>query len=268
LQKIRTYILFVLVISIFASCYTPRYVYSPVAHNVPLLSKKGDSKLALNFSTNVGGKHVTNNIVSRNKGTGADIQGAYAISKRFALQGAYANRIERNSGDFDTNGLDSSVIRYKRNLAELGIGWYSPSEQSQGSSMQVFAGMGLGNFSFIDDGRDVSYNYYSRYHKVRVIKFYLQPAFILRVRRNFYSSISSRLSVIHFSNIRTNYTDQELAKYSLADLNRSRLFWEPATVNTISFTKLPGLQLEFQAGMSFLLSGKILSTNLPSSTIP
>ena len=32
------------IIIIGASCNTPRYIYSPAAHNVPVLTKKGDTK--------------------------------------------------------------------------------------------------------------------------------------------------------------------------------------------------------------------------------
>ncbi|MEI9958043.1 MAG: hypothetical protein WDM90_17465 [Ferruginibacter sp.] len=47
------------------SCYTPRYVYSPSAHNVPVLLKKGDSKIAANYSANLAGNTHRSDVVTR-----------------------------------------------------------------------------------------------------------------------------------------------------------------------------------------------------------
>ena len=69
-----------------SSCYTPRYVYSPSAHNVPLFSKKNDSKIAANYSSNLS---LANSSENENDSYGFDLQGAYAISDHWALQANY-----------------------------------------------------------------------------------------------------------------------------------------------------------------------------------
>src|SRR3954468_12859058 len=95
-------------IIITASCYTPRYVYSPAAHNVPLFEKKGDSKLAVDYSTNFSKNNLASEVVVSHS-HGIDLQGAYAISKKFALQVNYFWREEKNNGDYNADYLDSSV---------------------------------------------------------------------------------------------------------------------------------------------------------------
>jgi hypothetical protein len=78
------------------SCYTPRYVYSPTAHNVPVLVKKGDSKLAVNYSANLGGNSENVNAVTAGTSDGYDLQAAYAFTRHWAIQVNYYHRKEIN----------------------------------------------------------------------------------------------------------------------------------------------------------------------------
>ena len=236
------------------SCYTPRYVYSPAAHNVPVLVNKGDSKLAFNYSSNLSKKNTADAVVKNNHGSGIDLQGAYAISKKFALQINYYHRTEKNNGDFSAGNLDSSVINYTRNLTEIGFGYYRRLMHNDRGIFQVFAGVGFGRFKFTDIGRDQNNVFHNNIHDAGVTKLYVQPAFTIR-NKNFAASLSSRFSLIFFRDIKTDYNSIELDKYKLDSLNsRPRLFWEPGIVNTFGFKKLPGLQLEFQVGLSLLES--------------
>ena len=73
------------------SCYTPRYMYSPAAQNVPVLVTKGDSKLSAAISTNLSKKHVTNNTPGESKNRGFDLQAAYALTHHFAVAANYFN---------------------------------------------------------------------------------------------------------------------------------------------------------------------------------
>jgi len=236
------------------SCYTPRYVYSPSAHNVPVLVNKGDSKLAFNYSTNFSKRNESGAIVRNNKSSGFDLQGAYAMSKKFALQINYYQRKEKNNGDFSASNLDSSVINYKRDLTEFGFGYYRQLMRNHQAIFQVFAGIGIGRFKFTDIGRDQNNVFHNNYHDAGVTKLFLQPAFTIR-NKNFSASLSSRFSLIYFRDIKTDYSANDLDNYKLDSLNyHPRLFWEPAIVNTFGFKKIPGLQLEFQAGFCILQS--------------
>jgi len=241
------------------SCYTPRYVYSPSAHNVPVLVKKGDSKLAFNYSINFADNTVKENVSTKGKARGYDLQAAYAFTHHWAGQLNYFHRNERNAGDFDNNILDSTVINYKRNLTEIAAGYFHTLNDNQQAIVQIFAGIGLGKFSFTDNGRDQNSVYRSRHHDMNIIKLFIQPAFMIRSKKNFAASLSSRNSLIFFKKVSTNYTAAELDNYKLDSLTISpRLFWEPAVINTFGFKKIPGMQLEFQLGMSFLMSHRFV----------
>lgn len=236
------------------SCYTPRYVYSPTAHNVPVFTQKGDSKLAANYSFNLADNTVKDSVPVKAKARGYDLQAAYAITKHWAVQANYFHRTERNAGDFDAGVRDSVVINYKRNMTELGAGYFHLLNHQQ-SVIQVFAGVGIGKFSFTDEGKDQNRVLRSRYHSMNVTKLFIQPSLSVKRGKHFAATFSSRHSFIYFSHINTNYTATEQDNYKLDSLNyRPRVFWEPSVINTFGFEKLPGLQLEFQAGFAFLIS--------------
>ncbi len=241
-----------------AACYTPRFAYSPTAHNVPVLAEKNDSKLGINYSTNADAR-ATENSYDRNKARGADIQGAYAITQHIGVQASYFTRKETtydNSADF---GFDSSVIRYKRNLFELGAGYFTPINENKKVMFQVFGGVGFGRFTFTDNGKDNNQLLYSRFHNADIFKYYLEPAISFRSKEVFAASLSTRFSVVKFRNVQTNYSQVEKQDYKLDSINRyASVFFEPAFVNSYGFNKLPGLRLEYQLGLSFLMSRQIM----------
>ncbi|MCW3089099.1 MAG: hypothetical protein JWP81_168 [Ferruginibacter sp.] len=242
-------IAFLAVISVLLlSCNTPRYMYSPSAQNVPVLVKNGDSKLAANYSSDLSGYPFTSTSPAgeTKKSNGFDLQGAVAITDHFAIQANYFNRTERNGGN-DDNYLDSTVINYKRKLTEFGIGYLKSMHRHDKVMFQVFGGAGKGNFRFTDRGKDQNNIYLLRSHEADVLKVYVQPAFLFRIRENFSMSVSTRFSFINFSNIKTDYTQTELESYQLNDLPLGyRVFFEPAFTNTFGFNKLPGVKFEYQ----------------------
>ncbi len=242
-----------------ASCYSPRYVYSPSAHNVPLLTKKNDTKLAVNYSINLLGAKVINGRKTKQKGFGYDIQGAWAVSQNWAVQTNYYKRREQNEGSFLFSGGDSAVINYRRSLLEAGIGYYVKIKNESNKYFQVFAGLGYGKFSFTDAGRYADSTLYRNHFSSRVTKFYIQPSFIYSRKGIFNSAFSSRFSFLHFNGIRTDYTFNDLENYKLEGLSgRTVVFWEPVFVNSYGFRKIPGFLLEWQAGFSFLMSRRFV----------
>ena len=242
-----------------SSCYTPRYVYSPSAHNVPVLTKKGDSKLAFNYSLNLSGNTSDNAGSTDPTGNGFDLQAAQALSDHWAIMVNYFNRKERNSGDYVAGRRDSVTIHYRRNLVEIGAGYYHILTNNKQAIFQVFGGIGFGKSDFTDEGRNFNSPYRTRFHNMNIIKLFIQPAFMIRSKNNFSASFSSRNSLVFFKNIQTDYTVTELNNYKLDSLTISpRLFWEPSIVNTFGFKKLPGLQFEFQLGFAFLVSRRFV----------
>ena len=242
----------VLLIVLFTSCNTPRYAYSPNAHNVPLLTKQFDSKISASYSTNAditSNSNTNSNKYSRNRSNGYDLQGAVAVTDHIGIQGSYFSRTERTTGDA-YNG-DSSVVRYKRNLAEFGAGYFTSINKRDKIFFQLFAGIGFGKLSLTDAARDYNGVQYNRFYKSDIRKYYIEPAIIFRNKEVFAASISTRISVINFKNVNTDYLLDEKTSYKLDSLNRyASVFFEPAFVNSFGFNKLPGFRIEYQLGFS------------------
>jgi hypothetical protein len=249
----------VLALLTFTSCYTPRFAYSPTAHNVPVLAEKNDSKLAVSYSTN-GDMRSTDNSYDRNRSNGIDVQAAYAVTNHIAVQGSYFSRSEKTHDNTSDFGFDSSVVRYKRNLFEIGAGFFTPIDSKKRVFFQAFGGIGFGRFNFTDYGRNSSYQLYYRFHDADIFKYYLEPAISFRSSNEvFAASLSTRFSVINFKNVKTNYTFQEKKDFKLDSLNRfASVFFEPAFVNSYGFNKLPGLRIEYQVGLCLLMSRQIM----------
>lgn len=233
------------IIAIASSCNTPRHIYSPAAHNVPVLTKKGDSKIGAVYSTNPVGQETRNGVEIDNRSRGFDLQAAVAITDHFAMQAAHAYRWEKTQG-----GPDSTNLKYQRNLTELGVGYYMPVNDNKNVFFQVFAGAGLGRFSFTDVDKTGSY-----YHQVNITKIYVQPAILFKSKGSFTTSVALRFSGINYSKIRTNYSVAQLDDYHLENLNsRAKWFLEPGSVSSFGFKGMPGLRFELQAGFSFLMT--------------
>jgi len=67
--------------------------------------------------------------------------------------------------------------------------------------------------------------------------------------------LSTRFSVIKFGSVKSNYTQSEKEEFHLDSISRNAVvFFEPAFVNSFGFNKLPGLRLEYQLGLSLLMS--------------
>ncbi|MEP7164492.1 MAG: hypothetical protein ABI741_07355 [Ferruginibacter sp.] len=248
---------FVLVV-LLASCDTTRYAYSPNAHNVPLLAKQWDSKVSANYSTNAANiddqsNSTTANTYSRNRSNGYDLQAALAVTNNIAIQGNYYSRSEKTNGSA-YNG-DSSVVRYKRNLAEFGAGYFTSINKKGKIFFQVFGGVGFGKLKLTEAARDFNGVQYTRFYNSDILKYYLEPAIIFRSSKEvFAASISTRFSVINFKRVNTNYTLDEKQTYNLDSLNRYAIYFlEPAFVNSFGFNKLPGFRIEYQLGLSIPL---------------
>ncbi len=246
------------VVIIIASCNTPRYVYSPSAHNVPVLTKKGDSKLGAFYSTNFSGEREIDGQWIDERTRGVDVHGAVAISDHFAIQANYFYRWEKTTG-----GNDSATLRFNRNLGEVGIGYYLPMTPKKNVIFQLFGGGGIGKFSFSDN----SVNGYN-FHDADITKLYIQPAFIFRSNGSFSSSISLRSSILQFRNIKTSYSYNQLVDYNLDSLNRrAKWFFEPAFTGSFGFKGVPGFRIEFQWGLSLLASRKYIDYRMMNFSI-
>ncbi len=245
-DRILSGLIFICIIAIATSCKTPRYAYSPSATNVPVLTKKGDSKIGAVYSTNAAGNQGQDGGSNDKRSRGFDLQGAVAITDYFAIQASHAYRWESTE-----NTTDTVTIKYKRSLTEIGLGYYLPLGDKKDVFFQVFAGAGLGRFSFTDVDKVAA-----NYHQANITKVYLQPAILFKSKGSFTTSVALRFSGISYSKIKTSYSASQLNDYHLDGLSdRTKWFFEPATVSSFGFKNVPGLRIEVQAGLSFLMSG-------------
>ncbi len=243
-------------IVVFASCDTPRYAYSPTAHNVPVFTKKGDSKVAAYYSNNgiYSSTDEDGNEYDRNVAQGIDLQGAVAVSNNIAVQAGYFNRSETSNQSSSNNNVDKATIKYKRNLFEFGAGYFTPVDKKQHVLFQVYAGAGFGKTTIREKGTDFNLNYYTRFYNTNITKYYLEPSITFKTPKDiFAATIATRGSVIKFGKVGTDYTSGEKQDYNLDSLDRyAVLFFEPSFVGSFGFPKMPGMRIEVQAGMSLL----------------
>lgn len=243
----------------FTACYTPRYMYSPNATNVPNLTAKGDSKLAVYYSFgNKGRRSLPDGDDAKAfRNNGLDAQGAYAFSNHLGVLVNHSTRRETNSGSFE-NIIDSAVIRYKRRLTELGVGYFGRFNKSK-SLFQVFVGYSFGQSGFTDAGKDGGNVYYNRYHRANISKVFLQPAIQADISPNFTTAFANRFNFVFYGNVQTDYTNEEQVRYLLDQVGgRATVFWEPSLINNFGIKELPGLRFELQVGFASLVSRKFL----------
>lgn len=236
-----------------ASCgmSVPRYMYSPSAQNVTVLVKKGDSKLSANYSLDI----------DEPFGRGLDLQGAVALTNNFAIQASYFNRRERDNTQWD-NPKNSS-INFKRELTEVGIGYFKSIHPRDKVMFQIFGGVGKGAFSFADRIVDLSNPVVTKHHSADVLKIYFQPAFTFRLTENLGLSVSTRVSIIKFSKVQTDYSALQLEDYHLRQVGYgSHVFFEPAFTNTVGFKKLNGVKLQCQLLVALRVSDPYISNRL------
>lgn len=249
---------FGLAVLLLSSCYSPRYVYSPIAHNVPLIQGKGDSKLAAHYSVNLGENKQFDKFGRVNQGHGLDLQAAYAVTSHLALQGGYATRNEKNYADYSVNSADTSLISYQRHSAEFGVGYFTYMTARRNAVFQVFGGISLGRSTFTDRFLKEPAAP-EKFHRMDVTRLYLQPAIVIQAGQVYTTALSSRISMVYFRNISTNYSAEEQSSYQLDQLrNPAKIFWEPAFINYFGLKKLPGLKLELQCGLAFLMTQRFV----------
>ncbi|MEO7523679.1 MAG: hypothetical protein ABIT58_06265 [Ferruginibacter sp.] len=246
----------------FTSCYTPRYAYSPSAHNVPIFTKQGDSKLGAYYSNNGPSDNANDNgnKYDKNYAQGADLQGAIAVTNNIAVQANYFYRSEKTTSAESSNSFANSLVKYKRSLFEIGAGYFTPLDKKERLLFQVYAGAGFGKTEIKEKGTDFNQLLLNRYYNTNVTKFFLEPSITFRTPNEiFAATIATRASVIKFGKIQTDYNNNEKLDLDLDSLDRFPVvFFEPSFVGSFGFNKLPGFRIEIQAGLSLLYNEAFL----------
>lgn len=223
----------VIVLTIFGSCTMPyRYIYTATPPNNPYFIEKGESKLAGYYSNS-----WSNGDISTRRSGGWDFQGAYALGNHWAVTAGYLNR--REIDGFSSYNSEDYIIKYKRNLFDIGTGYFLALDEKKVVTINLYGGVALGKFSFTDE-------YYDKFHKSSITKTYLQPSLNFMPTPNFRMSLGSRFSFVHYGNIQTSYTQNELAEYHLLSLNnRTITYIEPAFNMQFGFREFPGAKIDF-----------------------
>ncbi len=204
------------------SCTTYRYIYAASPPNVPLFKEKGESKVTAYYSGGRGGD-ITNKYAH-----GFDIHGAYALSNHWAVTAGYFFRREKDYYTTFHSIFDSSDVRYKRNILDVGVGYFVFLDASKKISANIYAGVGEGKFSINDAGFAGSLAY-SRFHNSSITKWYVMPSLNFFSRQSFRFSFATKFSFVHYGKIQTSYTDYELSYFGLNKIaNATLYFFEPA----------------------------------------
>lgn len=207
------------------SCTSPRYIYSPSPANNPYFKEKGDSKLATYYSSG-----FDENSRLGNLNRGVDVQGAYAVSNNIAVTAGYHQRRERDVYmNYRINYFDSSILQYKRHITDIGVGFFEFLDRRKTFSVNLYGGIGIGKFSFTDRGIDKSRVDYSRFHNSSITKFYFQPSLNCIAGDYFRAGFIGKLSFVHYGNITTSYTNDEIQYFLLNKINNKTIsFFEPS----------------------------------------
>lgn len=253
----RKFLCVIILVAMLASCETPRYAYSPTAHNVPVFTKQGDTKLSGSYSSNFDLVDDDGNNYHRNRANGFDVQAAVAVTNHFAILGSYYNRRESSysNGNYPYS-FDSVSIGAKREMYEVGAGYYKPIGSKQRGIFAIYAGAGFGKMKLNEKGTDANLGVpYTRYMNANLFKYYLEPSMSFRAGDVFTVSLATRFSGLRYKNIHSDYTNDEKISFNLDSLNRYTWYLiEPCVINSFGFKKLPGMRIEYQFGLSILLS--------------
>jgi hypothetical protein len=231
----------ILLFACFVSCSSNRYIYSASPPNNPYFKEKGESKFAAYYSSS------KDNASAKEFANGWDLQGAYAIGEHWALTASLFNRREQDVYKYNSsnNPFDSSVVKYKRNMFETGGGYFISVNPKKTITINLYGGAAFGKFSIDDNGINGNTNY-NRTHSSKITKWFLQPSVNFMPGKFIRLSFSIKTSNVHYGNIQTNYTNNELLYFNLYILNNKTLnFIEPCWNFQFGLPKYPWVKLDW-----------------------
>lgn len=231
----RHLLLLVAFVTIFSSCSIYRYIYTASPANNPYFTKKGQSKIAGYYSSN--GENT-----ETDRANGYDLQGAYAISDRWAVIAGYYHRNERQISIGGSQQVDSSLVKYKRHLFDIGTGYILPLNEKRTTTFNIYGGFAWGEFALKDE--NVGSGYY-RFHKSSISKYFFQTSINYMPNERVHISFLVKPSFVHYGNIQTDYNLQELTKYGLNYLNKNTIIFVDAGLNVqLGLPKYPWVKLD------------------------
>jgi hypothetical protein len=225
-MKNRPLTLFFFIIPIFLiSCRTPRYVFTPVSANVPVLTQKGQGTASASYGT----ARVVPGNGDRGPANGGDFMGAYAFHKNLGVQTQYSFRNEREQFFLkdafilpipDSGG--TSLIRYNRRAWEGGVGGFLPINSRRTIMLNLWVGVGTGTTRMQEDNEVAGINY-QRHFDFSTFRTFWQPYISFNPSPYFQISYFFKFSRIKFSNVETNLSEAELLPRRLQTLENTAI---------------------------------------------
>jgi len=228
-----------IIIFTLTSCNTYRYIYSASPSNNPYFQQKGESKLTAYYSTSADDQ------LSTIYAHGFDLQSAYAFGNHWALTFGYFDRKEKDAYAKSYNLYDTSVIHYKRNLFDIGGGYFTPINTKKNITANLYGGLASGKFSFEDNGVDDNQSVYNRYHESAITKWFIQPSINFMPGEYIRFSFAAKISYVHYGKIKTTYTQEELEYFSLNMIaNRTLSYFEPCLNIQFGIPEYPWIKID------------------------
>jgi len=252
--------LLIFAVTLFSSCWKPAYrnIYASQAANINYFKQKGDSKITGYYSGD-----------GKSKNDGYNIQGGYALTNHLALMAAYtfkqehqlyrydSVRIHPNGflGTYESNIFDSSVIHYKRNTFELGLGYILPLNHRKTITYNLYLGISEGKYFLDDAGLDAKNKNYNRFYDNKITKYFVQSSFNFMPIDLVHFSVGGKVSFLNYHSIKTSYDSSELSYFYLDKMTgKTFTFWEPYFNLQFALPQYPWIKVDSQISFCSLLS--------------
>ncbi len=207
-DKIKSTIILSLILSLTA-CSSHRFLYYVPTPNIPVLEKKGESKLSAEGSLGSQGKATI---------YGLAFKTAYAISNHWAIGYSYNYMSDHtiyyrsNGGLFkpvEYNYYDSSNVHTSRSTQEFMLGYYTPVNKTKTIFFSTYAGYSIGQFSMNESGFSSDTNKYERHQNGSINTFFIQPGFYINPIPNISLALVGKISAFNYQFADNNYTTNE-----------------------------------------------------------
>lgn len=229
-----------------------RYSNAAQPNNINYFTQKGNAKITGYYSGD-----------GNDRSDGFNISAAYALTNHVAIMAAYNYKRENQIYNYYPlvttnpfiypvppayiNCFDSSVIDYKRQNIEIGIGYFIPLNKKKTVTYNIYGGMALGRFVIDDRGLDSSAKNYSRYYSNTNARYFLQGYFNFLTSETFKFSIGGKIYSMQYKQGSSNYSLQELNFFYLDKIQSNNVvYWEPYWAFQLSPAKWKAIKMDFQ----------------------
>lgn len=221
------------------SCSSYRTIYAASPPCNPTFKEKGESQAAIYYSD-----AGNNDIESQIKANGVDVHTAYAFTKKFAATFTYSQRNEIDEYKKNHIGYKGgTLLEYNRKFMEIGGGYFVPLSSKKKSVFNLYAGMGIGNFSFTDKSGDGNYN---KFYNRQMTKLFVMPSINFMLGKIVHFGFGFKYSFVKYKKMNTSYDNLEFEQFEFDKLNK-RKFFEPSYHILFIPPKIQWLKLELIA---------------------